>query len=192
MHDSTATNREAEWQVRKDLAENIFEEETGGLSLGIPHAELFLRIPEGLGMDVSRFEDVPLIDGAQTYRDVLDDTTLNRGWEVAAAVTTLFLEGTRYDRGELDPNSPQRPMPPLENHPLARNYGLSTEYLTLAQVHRDVEGGHRASAWRIMLDHVPEQRRRPVVAAMEETLAAWLVYRDHAAEICGLTREMAA
>lgn len=179
-------------EVRKELAENIFEEETGGLSLGIGHAELFLRIPEGLGMNVSRFHDVQLAGGARAYRDFLDDATTNRGWEIATAVTTLFLEGTRWDRGELDPDSPKRPMPPLDQHPLARNYGLSTEYLTLAQVHRDVEGGHRASAWHIMLEHVSPASREPVVAAMEEALASWKGYRDHVAEICGVKRELAA
>ena len=179
-------------EVRKDLAENIFEEETGGLSLGIGHAELFLRIPEGLGMDVSRFHDVTLVSGAKAYRDFLDDATTHRGWEIATAVTTLFLEGTKWDRGELDPNFPKRPMPPLDQHPLARNYGLSTDHLTLAQVHRDVEGGHRSSAWHIMEEHVPAERRRPVVAAMEEALAFWKGYRDHVAEICGVERELAA
>jgi pyrroloquinoline-quinone synthase len=33
---------------------------------------------------------------------VLDDMTQNRGWEVAAAVTTIFVEGTKFERGEID------------------------------------------------------------------------------------------
>nr|MBX2803077.1 iron-containing redox enzyme family protein [Myxococcales bacterium] len=43
-------------EVRQDLAENLFEEETGGLAAGRPHPQLFMLIPEGLGMDLRRFE----------------------------------------------------------------------------------------------------------------------------------------
>ena len=35
--------------------------------------------------------------------------------EHGAAVTTLFVEGTPFERGELDPNAPKRPVPPLED-----------------------------------------------------------------------------
>src|SRR5262249_2672257 len=37
--------------VRAALAENIFEEQTGKLSLGVPHPELFLEMMDGLGID---------------------------------------------------------------------------------------------------------------------------------------------
>src|SRR6185436_794519 len=50
--------------ARRELAENLYEEETGGLAAGRPHPELFLRYPEGLGMDLSRFERVQLLPGA--------------------------------------------------------------------------------------------------------------------------------
>jgi pyrroloquinoline quinone (PQQ) biosynthesis protein C len=178
--------------VRRELAENIYEEECGGLSMGFPHAELFLRYPAGMGMDVERFECVTLEPAARHYRDWLDDTTMNRGWEVAAAVTTVFLEGTKHERGELDPNKPKRPAPPLSNHPLVKHYGLPLEDLTLTRVHREVEGDHRGAAWRILLDHVGRLARRPVVDAMEETLTRWLTYRDEVAEMCGLSREALA
>jgi hypothetical protein len=39
-----------------------------------------------------------------------------------------------------------------------------------------------------MLDHVPEAERAPVVEAMEQTLEAWLGYRDGVAEAVGLVR----
>jgi len=135
-------------EARFDLAENLYEEETGGLSMGVPHADLFLRYPEGLGMDLERFKNIRLSPPAQAYRDLLDECTNHRGWEVACAVTTLFLEGTPHDRGELDANFPKRPAPPLSEHPLAKHYGLSVDHLALTRVHRQVEGGHRASAWR--------------------------------------------
>src|SRR5438128_2120010 len=43
--------------VRAALAENIYEEQTGGLSKTAPHPELFLRMMEGLGFARSDFAD---------------------------------------------------------------------------------------------------------------------------------------
>ena len=174
--------------VRRELAENIYEEETGGLIAGRPHPELFLEYPRGLGMNLDRFASVTLLPGAARYRGLLDDLTQNHGWAVAAAVTTLFLEGTPHDRSVLDPNAPARPEPPLSQHPLVVHYGLSVEHLALTKAHRQVEGEHREAAWRVMLEHVPEGDREPTVEAMEATLSAWLGYRDGVAEACGLTQ----
>ena len=173
--------------ARRELAENLYEEETGGLSRGRPHAELFLEYPRGLGMDLSRFEDVRLLPAAADYRRALDHATEGAGWDIAAAVTTLFVEGTAHERGELDPDAPKRPAPPLSQHPLVVHYGLPLASLSLTKVHREVEGGHRQSAWRIVLDHVTADRRATVVDAMQTVQAAWSDYRDAVAHACGLT-----
>ena len=174
--------------ARRELAENLYEEETGGLVAGRPHPELFLAYPRGLEMDLARFASIELLPAARRFRAVLDDHTRHRGWAPACAVTTLFLEGTDHERGELDPAAPRRPAPPLEQHPLVVHYGLPLEALALTKAHRRVEGNHRAAAWRIVLDHVPAADRPAVLAAMDETLAAWLAYRDEVAAACGLTR----
>ena len=173
-------------EVRRELAENLYEEETGGLVAGRPHPELFLEIPRGLGMDLRRFERVELLPSSRVYRDVLDVATTARGWEVATAVTTLFIEGTPYDRSVLDPNAPARPEPPLEDHPLVRHHGLPVASLALVKAHRGVEGDHRRAAWRMVLDHVGPEARPAVVDTMREALAAWKLYRDGVAEAVGL------
>ncbi|MCB9742106.1 MAG: iron-containing redox enzyme family protein [Alphaproteobacteria bacterium] len=174
--------------VRQELAENLYEEETGGLVAGRPHPELFLDYPRGLGMDLARFERVALLPMAAAYRGTLDRLSGASGWAVGAAVVTLFIEGTKWERGELDPAAPKRPVKPLEEHPLVRHYGLPLANLRLTKAHRQVEGEHRAAAWRVMLDHVPEGEREAVVAAMEEALQAWKAYRDEVAMECGLMR----
>jgi hypothetical protein len=174
--------------VRRDLAENLYEEETGGVIAGRPHPELFLEYPRGLGMDLARFERIELGPAARAFRAVLDDRTQRHGWAQACAVTTIFLEGTEHERGELDPSAPRRPTPPLDQHPLVVHYGLPLDALALTKAHRQVEGSHRAAAWRILLDHVPATEYRGVIEAMEETLAAWLSYRDEVAANCGLVR----
>ncbi|MDX2015482.1 MAG: iron-containing redox enzyme family protein [Myxococcaceae bacterium] len=173
-------------EVRRELAENLYEEETGGLHAGRPHPELFLEYPRGLGFDVSRFGNVNLLPKAAAYRAVLDDATQARGWSVAAAVVTLFLEGTPHERALFDPSAPKRPEPALEAHPLVKHYGLPVEALALTKAHRGVEGEHRLAAWRVMLDHVPASEHEPVIATMESVLGAWLAYRDEVAHACGL------
>ncbi|MBW2464408.1 MAG: iron-containing redox enzyme family protein [Deltaproteobacteria bacterium] len=176
-------------EVRRELAENIYEEETGGLSAGHPHPKLFLRYPAGLAMNLERFDHVELLPGARAYRDFLDASTAGAPWEIGAAVTTLFVEGTRFERGEIDPAAAKRPVPPLEDHPLVKHYGLPLEDLALTKAHRAVEGEHRAAAWRVMLNHVAEAQRQPVVDAMKTCLAKWLAYRDDVAEACGVCRD---
>ena len=178
--------------VRQELAENIYEEETGGLAAGCPHPELFLEYPRGLGFDVSRFDTIELLPAAAEYRAFLDDATLNRGWAVAAAVSTLFIEGTPHERHELDPSAPARPTPPLKDHPLAKHYGLPLECLALTKAHRSVEGEHRQAAWRVMLDHIPEEARPGVIRAMTEAIDAWLAYRDEIAMECGVDKAQMA
>jgi len=175
-------------EVRRELAENLYEEETGGLAAGRPHPELFLEYPRGLGMDLERFEAVTLLPEAEAYRRVLDQTTLDRGWAPATAVTTIFIEGTPYERGELDPDAPRRPEPPLEEHPLVRHYGLPLEALALTRAHRSVEGDHRQAAWRMVLDHVEPNDRPEVLRSMEDALDGWLRYRDAVAAACGVVR----
>lgn len=172
--------------VRRALAENLYEEETGGLVAKRPHPELFLEYPRGLGMDLSRFEAVVLGPRAARYREVIDEATSGRGWDIAAAVVTIFIEGTAKDRAEIEGRSPAPP--PLEEHPLVKHYGLSLEHLALTKAHRHVEGEHRAAAWSMIVEHAAPDRSAALLATMERALEAWLAYRDEVAEACGLKR----
>jgi len=175
-------------EARRELIANVYEEETGGLFAGRPHPELFLEYPRGLGMDLSRFEHVELLPGAKAYRETLDHVTMHRGWAAAAAASTLFLEGTPYERGELDERAPKRPVAPLEEHPLVKHYGLPLEHLALTKAHRAVEGDHRKAAWHVLLSRVEREDYARVISAMEECLAGWLAFRDDVAHACGLER----
>jgi len=172
--------------VRQELAENLYEEETGGLHAQRPHPELFLEYPRGLNMDLQRFEDPTLLAASKTYRDFLFNACGQQGWDVGTAIATLFVEGTPWDRSVLDPNAPPRPTPPLEEHPLVRHYGLSIEHLALTKAHRGVEGDHRISAWRCVLGHVERERRETVVEFMQQAVNLWKSYRDSVALACGI------
>ena len=175
-------------EVRRELAENLYEEETGGLVAGRPHPELFLQYPLGLGFDLSRFENVELLPRARCYREYLDRATLDMGWAVSAVVSTIFIEGTPYERGEVDDSAPKRPVLSLAEHPLVKHYGLSEEYLALTKAHREVEGEHRQSAWEIVRNYIPASQRTRVLSVMREVCASWKEYRDDVASACGLER----
>ncbi|MEE9230070.1 MAG: iron-containing redox enzyme family protein, partial [Acidobacteriota bacterium] len=62
-------------EVRRDLAENLYEEETGKLSKGVPHPELFLVMMEGLGFPRARFDNIELLPEASAYRAWIDVVT---------------------------------------------------------------------------------------------------------------------
>jgi pyrroloquinoline-quinone synthase len=171
--------------VRRSLAENLYEEETGGLVAGSPHPELFLEYARGLGMDLTRFANVSLLPAAKSYRQYLDNATQHYGWEIAAAVVTIFVEGSNDERRAIESTVPVAP-PPLAEHPLVKHYGLPLQHLALTKAHRQVEGNHRAAAWAAILDHVKPTRRGTVVRAMQDALTSWLSYRDAVAEICGV------
>jgi pyrroloquinoline quinone (PQQ) biosynthesis protein C len=171
--------------VRRSLAENLYEEETGGLVAGSPHPELFLEYARGLGMDLSRFANVSLLPAAKSYRQYLDNATQHYGWEIAAAVVTIFVEGSKDERRAIESTVAVEPTP-LEEHPLVKHYGMPIQHLALTKAHRQVEGNHRAAAWAAIIDHVKPTRRGTVVRAMQAALTSWLCYRDAVAEICGV------
>lgn len=176
--------------IRRSLAENLYEEETGGLVAGSPHPLLFLEYPRGLGMDLKRFEHVQLLPAAERYRSFLDEATQSFGWDIAAAIVTIFVEGNSDERAALAGNSTAPA--PLAEHPLVKYYGLSIDRLALTKAHRQVEGSHRQAAWAAILENVAPMRRGAVVRTMIEALDYWLKYRDEVAEICGLKRSGAA
>src|SRR5258706_15029523 len=88
-------------EVRSALAENVYEEQTGGLSKTAPHPELFLRMMEGLGYARSLFDDDNLHPSARSYKEWLVERSAKGPWQAAVALLTIFVEGSINERGEL-------------------------------------------------------------------------------------------
>lgn len=177
-------------EVRRDLAENLYEEETGGLTVGRPHPELFLHMMEGLGFKREEFEKVPLLAASRRYRQWLDRVTLSGTWLEAAAAITIFVEGSVKDRQEIDP---QVTLPPphakdrITGHPLVKYHGIDARYMDLVRAHHTIEGSHRAAAWKMVLNHADTAaQQQGVHRAMKQSLKLWLAYRDGVAKACGL------
>jgi pyrroloquinoline-quinone synthase len=195
--------------VRRALAENLYEEQTGGLSRSAPHPELFLRMMEGLGFSRSQFEE-PLVGGrgsgevatrddfdlhpaARSYKEWLFATAARGPWQAAAALLTIFVEGSVNERGELA-GTYERPRgdAAVARHPLVVHYGCPPAAMQLVRAHGDVEGGHRGDAWKILLDNTTDPDvANAVVSTCMDALVRWNRYRDGVAERMGLERDAA-
>jgi pyrroloquinoline-quinone synthase len=179
-------------EVRTALAENLYEEQTGGLSRTAPHPELFLRMMEGLGFPRTAFdgEDV-LHPAARTYQEWLRDQSGGPVWQAAVALLTIFVEGSVNERAELAGIFVRaRGEEAVARHPLVAHYGCPPAAMELTRAHAAVEGGHRGDAWRIVLGHVREDAvARRVVDTCATALTLWQLYRDGVAERLGVLRD---
>ena len=173
-------------EVRRALAANIYEEETGGLSFKKPHPELFLDMMSALGFSREQFEEARLIPEAAAYRAYLD-SAMTGPWVVGAAVVTLWIEGSVHERkalaGEMEEDVEEK----ARDHFLVRHHGLKPNQLMLMRAHHAVEGGHRDDAWMIVMGHAksPEQREE-VLQAMQTSCSLWHLYRDAVSRLAGV------
>lgn len=178
--------------VRDALSENIFEEQTGKLSIGVSHPQLFLEMMAGLGFSEPDLEDRKGIEPeGKHYRAVLDRMSIEPPWQIGAAVLTVFVEGSKHERADLEGKREHLPVEEaITQHPLVAHYGVPRENMRLVRAHRMVEGGHRHDAWNMLLSHVSEDSAlaSEIVAKVEEAHRAWLAYRDGVARAMGLER----
>src|SRR5207247_9060509 len=78
-------------EVRSLLAGNIYEEETGGLSLGRSHPELFLTMMNGFGDDQAEFRNVALLPASSSYRTWLAAVSAHRAAIICAGHRTTVV-----------------------------------------------------------------------------------------------------
>ncbi len=179
--------------VRCMLAHNIYEEDTGGLSLGKSHPELFLSMMEGLGFSAKEFESVRPLQASRTYRAWLDRMSNHPRWVLGAATLTVFVEGSVKDRKELlepgKPKTAEEIETIIRSHPLVRHHGVSPDRMDLIRAHQLVESEHRHDAYRMVTEHVTKPAvQRSVLASLRKSLRLWLAYRDAVAKACGINR----
>ncbi len=179
--------------VRSELARNIYEEDTGGLTLGQSHPDLFLAMMLGLGFERAHFRDVNLLSESRAYREWLDKITMEGDWLTALAVATIFVEGSVHDRQEVLHPSPPPDAEQVEEiirkHPLVQYHGLDLKSLDLIRVHLMIESSHRQAAWQTVLTYATGTTdQQLVLEAMQESLDHWCRYRDGVARSCGLRK----
>jgi pyrroloquinoline quinone (PQQ) biosynthesis protein C len=168
-------------EVRRALAENLYEEQTGGLSGGVAHPELFLRMIDGLEMERAGIEHAQMLPASATYRAFLDEVSAASPWVVGAAVLTIFVEGSVHERAEL---AGTRTLPDVEqaiaDHPMVKHYGCRKEAMGLVRAHRAVESGHRKDAWRMVLENADGHDEEKRAASL------WRAYRDGVCDAAGI------
>ena len=179
--------------VRRMLAENIYEEDTGGLSLGKSHPELFLTMMAGLELPSRDFDKVRLLPASRRYRIGLERVSHNRDWVIGAAALTIFVEGSVKDRAELaDPSKPKSAEDIeaiVQRHPLVKYHGLSPNSMDLIRAHQMVEAGHRHDAYAMVVNYATTHvQQQAVLNCLKQCLALWLAYRDGVAKACGLKK----
>ncbi len=179
------------WQMRRQLATTIYEEETGGLSLGKPHQELFLHMMLGLGYPRAEFRDVELLSRSFAYREWLDNICQEEEWIISAAVLTLLVEGSANDREEVFNQNQKKSKGDIEDivlkHPLVVYHGLDPNHMDLVRVREMTEPGHRRIVYDLIVkEAIASGQSTLVLERLEEGLKLWLQYRDGIARACGL------
>ncbi len=182
------------WRIRRHLATTIYEEETGGLSLGRPHKELFLQMMMGLGYQREEFREVELLSRSYAYREWLDEICERQEWIVGAAVLTVLVEGSANDRedafGRKQPRSSAESEELVRTHPLVMYHGLHSEHMDLVRVREMVEPCNRSTVYNLIVEEaVGSGTQSLVLAELEKGLDMWLQYRDGVAQACGIRRQ---
>jgi pyrroloquinoline-quinone synthase len=181
-------------EVRRMLAENIYEEDTGKLSLGISHPDLFMKMMKGLEFRPREFEKIQLLPATRRYRAWLDRISNRSDWVSGAAVLTIFVEGSVNDREELLNPSKSKTrrdiQEKIKRHPLVQYQGVSPQAMDLIRAHQMVEAGHRHDAYAMVVNYAKEtSQQESVLKVMEKSLQLWLRYRDGVARACGLKQK---
>lgn len=179
--------------VRRMLAENIYEEDTGGLSFGRSHPELFNEMMRGLGFDSRVFFRAKLLPASARYRRWLEKVTANRDWVVGAAALAVFVEGSIKDRQEIQEPSKPRTEAEIEAyidaHPLIRHHNIDRRSMDLIRAHQKVEAGHRQDAYTMVVTYADSRsRQNAVLACVRQGLALWTAYRDGIAKACRVVK----
>jgi hypothetical protein len=182
-------------ELRSFLAENLYEEQTGGLSATAAHPRLFLRMMQGLSLDGAAFadDDAWLHPMARAYRDFLHERASAAPWQAAVTLLTIFVEGSVNERAELEGTFVRRRgEDAVREHPLVKAYGCPPEAMDLTRAHALVEGKHREAAWEVVLRYTPDESvpARAASATSEQALELLQGYRDGVAERMGLSRDV--
>jgi pyrroloquinoline-quinone synthase len=179
--------------VRRMLAENIYEEDTGGLSFGRSHPELFNEMMRGLGFEPAEFERAKLLPASAVYRRWLDKVTASRDWVVGAAALAVFVEGSIKDRKEiLEPSQPKSEAEIeayIDAHPLICHHQIDRRHMDLIRAHQKVEAGHRQDAYAMVTTYATSHPQQAAVLNCVETgLRLWMRYREGVAKACHLRK----
>lgn len=154
--------------MRQELAESVYEEESGKISgCNLPHPELFIKFGLALGLERRDMtEGAPLPETAALI-DWFEVASQNRSFIEAAAAINLAAEG--QVPGAFGPFA----------RALEKHYGLATEDVAFWDIHEIADADHSDVGDHIVVKHAnSEALRQQVRDALERSLQAWWSFFD--------------
>ncbi len=155
-------------EERMELAENIYEEETGRISgCNQPHPELFIRFGEAVGLERSEMTEGQPLPATRALIDWFELSTKQRSFIEAAAAINLAAEG--QVPGAFGPMARR-----LETH-----YGLSKQAVEFWDVHEMADADHSDVGDHIVVRHATDAAMQARVRdALQHSLDAWWQFFD--------------
>ncbi len=155
-------------ETRRELAESLYEEETGRISgCGLPHPELFLRFGEGLGMRPEELLSARPLPSTASLIEWFELSTQQRSFVEAAAAINLAAEG--QVPGAFGPFA----------RALERHYGLSREAVAFWDVHEQADAEHSDVGDHIVVRFATsDEVQARVRTALERSLEVWWQFFD--------------
>jgi pyrroloquinoline-quinone synthase len=153
--------------ARRELAESLYEEETGKISQTKPHPELFLDFTRALGL-----RDVQVIDAIP-----LPTTTALIHWFELSTRQRPFLEGVAAINLAAEGQVPGAFGPFARA--LERHYGLSREAVAFWDVHEVADREHSDVGDHIVVRHATtDELQSRITAAVRTSLEMWWQFFD--------------
>jgi len=155
-------------EERIELAESVYEEETGRLSgCNQPHPELFIRFGGAVGLSRSEMTEGRPLPATQALIDWFELSTKQRSFIEAAAAINLAAEG--QVPGAFGPMARR----------LQENYGLSRDAVEFWDVHEVADAEHSEIGDNIVVRHATDAATQARVRdALQHSLDAWWQFFD--------------
>jgi pyrroloquinoline-quinone synthase len=155
-------------EERMELAESVYEEETGRISgCNLPHPELFIRFGEAVGLSRAQLVEGRPLPATRSLIDWFELSTKQRSFVEAAAAINLAAEG--QVPGAFGPMARR----------LRENYGLSKEAVEFWDVHEIADAEHSDVGDHIVVRHATDVAMQARVRdALQHSLDAWWQFFD--------------
>jgi pyrroloquinoline-quinone synthase len=153
---------------RMELAESVYEEETGRLSgCNLPHPELFIKFGEAVGLKREDMTEGRPLPGTRALIDWFELSTKQRSFIEAAAAINLAAEG--QVPGAFGPMARR----------LQQHYGLSEDAVAFWDIHEVADAEHSDVGDNIVVRHATDAAIQARVRdALQHSLDAWWQFFD--------------
>ena len=163
-------------EVRAELAESLYEEESGRISgCNLPHPELFLRFGRALGLPREAMVGATPLPETASLIHWFETSTKNRSFLEGAAAMNLAAEG--QVPGAFAPFA----------RALEKHYGLSREDVAFFDIHEEADKEHSDVGDNVVVHYADNDALRAATrGAVDQSLSMWWQF------FAGMERAIAA